>query len=255
MKKQLLIALTLMMVNAPVFAQSNAVSLAKQRDASIDRGFIISHAETLNEGELTLNSYELFLAGMSYGITDDVELTLTTLLPILQEMPIVLAPQLKWVFLRGDQQVMSAKLNVMFATTTSGDDFSGGTVSGGISHDFYFDKEGRYAMFSGLDIGGVFGNVDSDWQMAKGLIMAANLGFSAQVADFMKIMVEGVVPAAYGTENKQFEVSDIVNLTYGMRFFGEDLAVDLGFIRPLGGEMADSGLLMGLPYVAFTARL
>jgi hypothetical protein len=253
MKKQLLIALTLMMVNAPVFAQSNAVSLAKQRDASIDRGFIMSHAETLNEGELTLNSYELFLAGMSYGITDDLEVTLTTLLPIVREMPIVLSPQMKWVFLRGDQQVMSAKLNVTFATLTGEDSSSGGTISGGVSHDFYFDKEGRYAMFSGLDIGGVFGNVDEGWQMGKGFVMAANLGFSAQVADFMKVMVEGVVPALYA--DKQFEISDIVNLTYGVRFFGEDLAVDLGFIRPLGEEMADSGILMGLPYVAFTARL
>jgi hypothetical protein len=253
MKKQLLLALALMMVNAPALAQSDAVSLAKQRDASIDRGFIMSHAETLNEGELTLNSYELFLAGMSYGVTDNLELTLTTLLPIIKDMPIVLAPQVKWVFLRGDQQVMSAKLNVTFATMTNGDSGSGGTISGGLSHDFYFDREGRYAMFSGLDIGGVFGNVDEEWKMGKGLIMAANLGFSAQVADFMKVMVEGVVPAIYA--DNQFEVSDVVNFTYGMRFFGEDLAVDLGFIRPLGGEMADSGLLMGLPYVAFTARL
>ena len=108
-------------------------------------------------------------------------------------------------------------------------------------------------MFSGLDIGGVFGNVDQGWEIGDGLIMAANLGFSAQVADFMKVMVEGVVPAIYA--NERFEMSDVVNFTYGMRFFGEDLAVDLGFIRPLGGEMADSGLLMGLPYVAFTARL
>lgn len=253
MKKQLLLTLALMMVNAPAFAQSGAAALAKKRDASIDRGFIMSHAETLAEGELTLNSYELFLAGMSYGVTDNLELTLTTLLPIIKEMPIVLAPQVKWVFLRTDQQVMSAKLNVTFATMTNGGSGSGGTISGGLSHDFYFDREGRYAMFSGLDIGGVFGSVDSEWKMGEGLIMAANLGFSAQVADFMKVMVEAVVPAIYA--DKQFEVSDVVNFTYGMRFFGEDLAVDLGFIRPLGEDMADLGLLMGLPYVAFTARL
>ena len=83
--------------------------------------------------------------------------------------------------------------------------------------------------------------------------MAANLGFSAQVSDFLKVMVEGILPAVYAAG--EFQVAETVNFTYGLRFFGDDLAADLGFIRPLGEGMGDAGLAMGLPYVAFTARI
>ena len=83
--------------------------------------------------------------------------------------------------------------------------------------------------------------------------MAANLGFSAQVTDYMKVMGETILPAVY-TDGK-LEVSEIVNFTYGLRFFGDDLAADLGFIRPLGKDAGDLDLVMGVPYVAFTARI
>ena len=252
MKQALLLALPLMMLTVPAFGQSSAVATAKSRDASIDRGFLVSHAETLGEGQVALNSYELVLAGISYGITDDVELTVTTLLPIVDQMPVVISPQLKWAFLRTDNQVLTAKFNVNYANIL-GEDISGGTISGGLSHDFYFDNEGRYAMFSGIDVGGVFGEVDSGWQMGEGMFMAANLGFSAQVSDFLKVMVEGILPAVYAAG--EFQVAETVNFTYGLRFFGDDLAADLGFIRPLGEGMGDAGLAMGLPYVAFTARI
>jgi hypothetical protein len=254
MKKALLFALPMLMLTVPAFAQTSAVSTSKSRDASIDRGFLVSHAETLGEGQVALNSYELVLAGVSYGITDDVQITLTTLLPIVEQMPVVLSPQVKWALLRTDNQILTAKFNVNYATSTNSDDnISGGTISGGLSHDLYFDNEGRYAMFSGIDIGGVFGKVDSSWQMGEGMIMAANLGFSAQVSDFLKVMVEGVVPAYYADDTIQ--VSEVVNMTYGLRFFGDDLAADLGFIRPFGKDVDDMGLVMGLPYVAFTARI
>jgi len=252
MKKFFTIATALVMFSVPSFAQSGAVSMAKHRDASIDRGFIVPHAETLSEGELTLNSYELFLAGISYGVTDNFEITMSTLLPVVKNMPIVLAPQMKWVFARTDQQVFGARVNLTYATMLDSD-AGGGTISGGLSHDLYFDTQGRYAMHSGIDVGGVFGTVNEDWQMGEGVIIAANLGFSAQVSDYMKVMVEGVVPAIYA--NNEFHLSEVVNVTYGTRFFSDGLAVDLGFIRPLGEGMDDSDLVMGLPYVAFTARL
>ena len=252
MNKTTLLATSLMLMAAPAFGQTSATELAKKRDASIDRGFIVSHAETLNEGEVALNSYELFLAGISYGITDDVEITFTTLLPIVKEMPIVLSPQAKWAFFRTDNQVLTAKLNFNYATLPN-EPGGGGSISGGISHDLYFDDEGRYAMFTGLDVGGVFGHVESDVQMFDGAFFIANLGFSAQVNDYLKVMVEGILPAGYA--EKQFEVAEVVNVTYGVRFFGETLAADLGFIRPLGKGMGDSSLAMGLPYVAFTASL
>ena len=252
MKKALLFALPLIMFTAPAFGQSGAAYEAKYADASIDRGFIVSHAETLGEGEIALNSYELALAGISYGITDDLQVTLTTLLPIVKNTPIVLAPQVKWAFFRTDNQVLTAKMNFNYATMP-GESGGGGSISGGLSHDFYFDNEGRYGMFSGFDIGGVFGHLEDDWDTGDGLIMAANLGFSAQVTDYMKVMAEGILPAVYS--NGKVEVSEIVNFTYGLRFFGDDLAADIGFIRPLGKDAGDLDLVMGVPYVAFTARI
>lgn len=252
MKRILTLACCMMMLTSTAHAQFDAVSLAKKRDASIDRGFLVPHAETLHEGELTLNSYELFFIGMSYGITDNIEASLTTLLPVFSNLPVAVAPQLKWALYRSDQQVLSARLNMTYLSDHE-NDASGGTFAGGISHDLYFDEQGRYAMHTGLDAGGVFGKVDEDWKMGDGAFFIMNVGLSAQVADYMKVMVEAAVPAIYADD--QFEMSDIVNVTYGMRFFGDDLAADLGFLRPVGEDMSDSGLAMGFPYVAFTARL
>jgi hypothetical protein len=227
-----------------------AAAQARMRDASIDRGFIVSHAETLPEGMWALNSYELVGIGLSYGITEDVEVSIISLVPIVAGMPLVAAPSVKWAFHRTEDQVLSAKLGLNYIGIS---DVGGGTFSAGLYHDFFFDPDGFYSMHLGVEVGGFFGQLDGSVGTADGAFLLFDLGFSAQLSDSIKLMAEFLLPAA--TNGEEFAVSPIMNVTYGIRWFGEGLSVDLGFLRPFGDEDLGDVLIMGVPYVAFSGRI
>ena len=227
-----------------------AAEKARFRDASIDRGFIFSRAETLPEGKVALNSYELLGIGVSYGVTNDVEVSFISLLPIVADMPLVASPSVKWAFQRTEQQVLSAKLSLNYITS---DGSGAGNLSAGVYLDHYFDTEGRYSLHLGAEFGGVFGNFSGDVDFAEGMLILFDVGFSAQVSDGIKLMIEALIPAVY-TGSNGFQVPEFLNVTYGVRWFGEDLSVDLGFLRPVASGVSDV-LVMGIPYVAFSGRL
>src|SRR5215471_11701396 len=64
-------------------------SRASATDPNIDRGFLLPTAMTQPAGSLTYNNYELLLHGLTYGVTDRIQATLTVLSPITTDMPFV----------------------------------------------------------------------------------------------------------------------------------------------------------------------
>ncbi len=62
---------------------------ATSSDPNIDRGFLLPTAMTQPAGSVTYNNYELLLHGVSYGITDRVQASVTVLSPIVRDMPFV----------------------------------------------------------------------------------------------------------------------------------------------------------------------
>jgi hypothetical protein len=127
----------------------------------------------------------------------------------------------------------------------------GGIASAGPYVDYYLDPRGRFALHGGLTVGGIFGGtVGSDFGFGQGLLLTIDAGFSAAVKRNLKFIVETQV---FGVASRSgFILADTTILNYGLRFHGPDLAVDLAFLRPLG---ADTGpLVMGVPYVTFSAR-
>jgi hypothetical protein len=231
-------------------ATDSASSLARRRDASIDRGFTTGHAETIGEGQWSFNSYQLFLAGLTYGFSPDAQLSVTTLLPITSDIPLVLGLSPKFVVDRGANHVVAVRANLLMGfETTSG--VGGGIVSTGPYVDYYLDRRGRVAVHGGLTVGGVFGGeFGTDLGFARGLVLTFDAGFSAAVSDSVKIILEG---QAFGLlSGAGFNVLDTTLFNYGVRFYGEDLAVDLAFVRPLAVDIEP--LLLGVPYVTFSAR-
>ena len=67
-------------------ATGSPTALARGRDASIDRGFLTAHAETIGEGQWAFNAYELIFIGLTYGFTDDIQASISTLLPIVEDI-------------------------------------------------------------------------------------------------------------------------------------------------------------------------
>src|SRR5262249_58632803 len=62
---------------------------ATSTDPNIDRGFLLPTAMTQPAGSVTYNNYELLLHGVTYGITDRVQASVTVLSPIVRDMPFV----------------------------------------------------------------------------------------------------------------------------------------------------------------------
>ena len=62
---------------------------ATAADPNIDRGFLLPTAMTQPAGSVTYNNYELLLHGVTVGITDRVQGSVTVLSPIVRDMPFV----------------------------------------------------------------------------------------------------------------------------------------------------------------------
>ena len=61
---------------------ATAAAPAATADPNLDRGFLLPTAMTQPKGTLTYNNYELLLHGVTYGITDNLQVSATVLSPI-----------------------------------------------------------------------------------------------------------------------------------------------------------------------------
>jgi hypothetical protein len=230
------------------------VARHRKEDASVDRGFFNSHAETLRAGDVAVNSYELLLLGVSGGLTDNVQLSLTTLLPVVSDMPIVLLFQGKYAFYRDEMTTVAVRGNLSYLASEPDEDEGDASVTlfgGAVAVDRFLDDAGRFAVHGALQFQGAMGSFEGDVDVADGVIIGLETGLTGRVSKRFKILVDVLLPASYS--DGDFELADAALFSYGVRFHGEDLAADLGFIRPLGD--VDTGkLVLGVPWVAFTAR-
>ncbi|PIE17142.1 MAG: hypothetical protein CSA66_06600 [Proteobacteria bacterium] len=226
--------------------------LARDRDASIDRGIFNAHAETLGADSWAINSYELFLLGVSYGFTDDIQASITTLLPVVKDLPILFDLKGKFVVYRDATTVMAAQARLLYISHPDEDDAIG-TFAGAFLIDHYLDDRGRFAIHGGLQVGGLFGSFsDGGFDVADGAGITFELGVSLGLSDLVKLHLEGWLPAV--TTSAKFEFAKFGFVNYGIRFHGESVAADLGFIYPAGD--VDAGpIVMGWPFVSFSARL
>jgi len=225
---------------------------ARARDAAIDRGFLTAHAETIGRDKWAINAYELVFIGVTYGFTDDIQASLSTLLPVTTDIPLVLALQPKFVLARTDTTVVALRVPLTFVTGTDGEG-SIGTFGAGALVDHYLDPRGRIALHGGLLVSSAFGSpfdLSDAFDLAQGAIFELDLGASLGVSRVVKLLLEVQTFAALGTGG--FEVAHAVLVNYGLRLHGDSLAGDLGFIRPIGVDT--DPLLLGIPYLALSSR-
>jgi hypothetical protein len=227
------------------------VELHKAADPSVDRNVLLPTAETVKAGDFAFSDYEIMLVGGTYGVTDDLQLTVTTLLPITSDIPLFLIGSAKYRLFSGDHLVFSVQPSVIY---TSFEGNRGGLFGFQLLADLVLDSEGRIVLHFAEGNQWVFGGASGgDIDVAGGVALFAGAGLSARLGQHVKILAEVTVPGAYSKDTDKFELVDKATLfNYGVRFFGEMVAVDLTFIKPIG---TDSGKLwMGVPYVSFSAR-
>ncbi len=95
-----------------LFAEENLTILKKNSDAASDKNLFTSSAETLNKGEVTINNYEIAVFGVSVGVMNDLELSLSTT-PFVRDN-IVLLGSVKYKLFNTDTSNVSVQLGKSF---------------------------------------------------------------------------------------------------------------------------------------------
>ncbi len=251
----LILMATITAMAPTAFAQGNKgpsrildpVGWARANDASNDRGILTQHADTLPEGDFSINSYELFFLGVSYGVTDDFQVSATTLLPIIAGLPTVLLLNGKYVLERNKHQVVSMGGNV--AIFNESDQFTAFGISFNI--DQYLGSEGVLGLHGSVDLQGFIG----DGEFQEGTIARITGGLNLHAGNRTRLLLELTSPVLFSPNSDPQVESPGMLVNYGVRFHNADLAVDLAFARPVSFEGdVESPFFLGLPFVAFSAK-
>ncbi|MGD0338926.1 MAG: hypothetical protein ABSB78_09065 [Bacteroidota bacterium] len=174
-------------------------------DPNNTRLFFAPTARSLKSGQGYFSDYELFFPFLAIGVTDFLTLAGgISIFPGLNGQLIYLAPKITPIQL----EKFNLAGGVLYITTTSGGDGVGIIYSVGS----YGNQNA--SLTAGLGWG-FYGSKIAD----KPIVM---LGGELRISNSCKFITENWIPPN----------SDIAIISFGLRFFGENLAADLGFIRP-----------------------
>ena len=207
-------------------------------DASIDRGIVFPTAETIGKGNVSVNSYELLGLGVTYGVTDSLQVSATTLVPVNEDFLGYVGFSGKLKLFTAARWTLAAVPSILIAKD------EGFIFSGSLLSDLLLDEAGDAILSAGLTTSVLFDSGSGN----QGPALTPHLGFAGRVSERVKLLAELSRVSLDGVLDDSFWL-----LNYGVRFFGSTLAVDISLLRPLEAMDSDA-LLLGLPYVAFSAR-
>jgi hypothetical protein len=216
-------------------------------DPNVDRAFVLPTAMTQPAGTLTYNNYELLLHGLTYGITDRVQASVTILSPVSKEMPFFSIGSLKGRVLSAGAFHLALQGNLAYAHAfeTSSNDNNIVSLGGGALASFCL-RDDCASLVSGTAMYQVTFNGGDNQALFYGGSLVQRLG------NHVKLLAELASGAQFGQGNG-FDNAPGLLINYGVRLHGESVAADVGFIKPLSSD-GDAGLLMGLPFVNVSYR-
>ncbi len=179
----------------------------------------------LRAGQGYISAYEIFFAFLSVGVTDFLSFAGgMTLLPGAEDQLFFLAPKLT---LPLHSEAVNIGAGVVYGNIFSSNSSGAGIVYG----------VGTFgSQYAAVTVGLGYGFAGGEFASKPVFV----LGGETQVSSNIKLVTENWFPA--GTDFKL--------LSFGIRFFGEHLAADLGFMYPLSDEGGMSGFPF-FPWVGF----
>jgi hypothetical protein len=237
--------------------QQSPMKVRQANDASVDRNILMSGAETIGKGNFSFNSYQLVLAGFTYGMTESSQITLTTLMPIISEFPFLALVNGKFKVLENDRLILSLQPEF---TILHYEGFTIGSVGAGVIMDVRVDDHAKAIFTTSLLTHFAFGEGFKEDGFADAASFILSVGFSYQVSSMVKLKSELIFPSGYvwaGSANSFELYEEAILFNYGVRFYGKSLAVDLAFLLPVHPEAGKSirdVLPMGYPYLTFSAK-
>jgi hypothetical protein len=223
---------------------------ATSADPNIDRGFLLPTAMTQPAGSVTYNNYELLLHGVTYGITDRVQGSVTVLSPIVRDMPFVGFAAIKGRIVSTDRFNLALQGSLGWGHLFDSSDVDGDLYSGGVgAFASYCLRQDCSSLLSAsatyqLTFAGSSDNV------AQTVIYGGSVVH--RVGRHLKLLAE--VTSAVGHAGGETENLDGVLVGYGVRFHSDNIAADVGFLKPVTGGVSDGGFLVGLPFASVSYR-
>jgi hypothetical protein len=211
-------------------------------DANADRVVLFSTAETHPKGTFFFSDYELILLQFGYAFTDNIQLSLTGVPPLVTNQPYFFDLALKANLLRSDV----VRLAIVGAGTlvtipdTDPSTFFGARLNG--IAQFCFEAACRSSFSFNL---GTFINSESTTVVP----ITFGGGFVVHASDLVKLLLEPAYALGVGSGVENQPAGFL--LSYGVRLSANHFGFDLAFIRPFG---VDSPFILGVPWVAFTYR-
>jgi hypothetical protein len=232
-------------------AAAPADRIATGADPNLDRGFVLPTAMTQPAGSITYNNYELLLHGVTYGVTDNLQLSATVLAPIVKDMPFVGIASIKARLYRGRRVHLAVQGSIGGATDVSSREND--AVGSGTRGVFIAGAGGLASVCLRADCSSLL-SASATYEHASGSGDdggALIYGISAvhRVGAHVKLLGE----LASAGNNRSFDAQNSALLNYGVRFYGNSIASDIGFIKPIGSDVAGP-FVLGLPFASVSYR-
>jgi hypothetical protein len=210
-------------------------------DANVDRYIISSTAETHPEGTFYFTDYELFLLQFGYAVTDQIQLSLTGVPPLLEDQPYFFDLATKINVVRS--QFRFALIGALDLLFVDDETFWGARIGGAGTVCFTGDCWSHASLN---------GTVFFNDQISDFLPLTFGVGVLGRVSDLIGFVGEGLFTAAIGDGGG---VADGMILNYGVRISGRQFGIDVGFLKfiPFEDDF-DDPFILGFPLVSFTYR-
>jgi len=224
---------------------------ATSADPNIDRGFLLPTAMTQPAGSVTYNNYELLLHGVTVGITDRVQGSVTVLSPIVKDMPFVGFAAVKGRILSTERFHLALQGSAGWghAFDATADNANGYTVGAGAFASYCV----RQDCSSLLSVSATYQlAIDPSVDEAAHIVIYGG-SIVHRVSSHVKLLGE-VASAAGRGRNEDFQNIEGVLVGYGVRFHTDNIAADVGFIKPIATSGDDGDFLVGLPFVNVSYR-
>ncbi len=247
----LTVSLLSMTAQAAPTAPSETGADTSSADANNDRLGLLPTAQSLKQNQFLFNDYELFLLQIGWGATDRLQVSFLTSFP-LAGVPF-------WGILSGKYRYFdssSVKLAAL-GTFTFIPSFD--------SHTFTLATVGHAATFcldsacdNELNATGIF-NLQFGSTGESGRTQAVVVGYfgggaAIRASRHIKLIAE--VSTGGASTTASFVAIPGGLITYGLRFFGTDIAADLLLVRPFAtsGSVGDFPFPLGIPMLNFSYR-
>jgi hypothetical protein len=218
-------------------------------DPNVDRGFLLPTAMTQPAGSVTYNNYELLLHGLSFGITDNVQASVTVLSPIVQDMPFVGFGAIKAHLPVGERLHLAVQGSAGFGHAFGGSEEADVYTLGAGAFASVCLREDCSSLASGsvtYQMGFARGSGSSG-----GYLIIYGGSIVHRVTPHVKLLLE-ITSAAAGGSNTETDNMPGFLAGYGVRFHTANIAADVGFVRPFGEDSSE--FLMGLPFASVSYR-